>query len=136
MSEKKNIADSIQMLSANLSDTARVSEWAELMGYECPKKFARKFLHYFLVRPQKILEYVRLKSIANELRNSKRKNFEIARNHGIADEIALNKFVNYHIGCSPRALKKMSDRKVNRKLENLVVDGVEPRVEKFGSKIR
>lgn len=136
MREKKNISDSIEVLSTNLSSTARVAEWAELMGYNCPKKFARKFLHYYSVRPQKILEYVRLKSIAGQLREGRYKNFEIARNHGIADEIALNKFVNYHIGCSPRDLKKMSDRTVRRKLEKLVVNGVVKRVEKFGSKIR
>lgn len=136
MREKKNIADSIEVLDANLSTTARVAEWAELMGYSCPKKFARKFLHYYSVRPQKILEYVRLKSIARQLRDGRYKNFEIARNHGITDEIALNKFVNYHIGCSPRDLKKMPDRTLRRKLEKIAMNGVVKRVEKFGSKIR
>ncbi len=135
MREKKNIADAIELLSANLSNIARVSEWAELMGYDCPKKFARKFLHYYSIRPQKILEYVRLKSIARQLREGECKNFEIARNHGIADEIALNKFVNYHIGCSPRDLKKMPDRMVKKRLEKLIKNGVVKRVEKFGSKV-
>lgn len=136
MREKKKITDAIEVLTINLSNTARVSEWAELMGYNCPKKFARKFLLYYSVRPQKILEYVRLKSIARQLRDGECKNFEIARNHGIADEIALNKFVNYHIGCSPRDVKKMPDRKLKKKLEKIVVNGVMNRVEKFGSKIR
>jgi len=28
-----------------------VEDWAELMGYNCPKKFARTFLRYYSVRP-------------------------------------------------------------------------------------
>lgn len=136
MREIVEIDHSVTLLRANLSNTARVSEWANLMGYSCPKRFARKFLHYYSVRPQKVLEYVRLKSIARQLHDGDCKNFEIARNHGIADEIALNKFVNYHIGCSPRALKRMSERAIRRKLEKLVMNEAVKEIEKFGSKIR
>jgi methylphosphotriester-DNA--protein-cysteine methyltransferase len=77
------------------------------MGYNCPKRFARMFLRHYSTRPQKILESVRIKSIANQLRDGRWSNFEIARAHGIADEIALNKFVNYHLGCSPTVLKRL-----------------------------
>lgn len=124
MREKVNISDSIEQLSTNFSNTARVAEWAELMGYNCPKKFARKFLRHYSVRPQKILKYMRLKSIARQLRDGEYTNFEIARNHGIADEIALNKFVNYHLNCSPRKLKKMPVQTVKKKLERLITNGV------------
>ena len=111
-SQDQRIANAIEELEANLSQTARVEEWAKLMGYKCPKKFARKFLRYYSVRPKKMLEYIRLKEITSHLRNGRSTNFEIARRHGIPDEIALNKFINYHVGCSPSDVKKMTDKQV------------------------
>jgi methylphosphotriester-DNA--protein-cysteine methyltransferase len=88
------------------------------MGYNCPKKFARKFLRHYYERPQSYLTYIRLKSIVDNLRRGRRSNFQIAIEHGIPDEIALNKFVNYHMGCSPTCVKNMSDKEVGAKLEN------------------
>jgi transcriptional regulator GlxA family with amidase domain len=124
MRDTQQISASIKKLEANLSQTARVEEWAELMGYKCPKKFARKFLRYYSVRPIKMLEFIRLRSIACQLRQGLYSNFEIARNHGIPDEIALNKFVNYHLGCSPSMVKRLSENQLEEKLK------------KFGSSIR
>jgi transcriptional regulator GlxA family with amidase domain len=124
MRDTQQISASIKKLEANLSQTARVEEWAELMGYNCPKKFARKFLRYYSVRPIKMLEYIRLKSITHYLCQGEYSNFEIARLHGIPDEIALNKFVNYHMGCSPSEIRKLSGEQLAEKIE------------KFGSKIR
>jgi transcriptional regulator GlxA family with amidase domain len=120
----QEISNAIEELKANLSNTSRVEDWAELMGYNCPKKFARRFLRYYSVRPIIMLEYIRLGSITSQLRKSSLSNFEIARQHGIPDEIALNKFINYHIGCSPTEIKRMSDEQFR------------VRIEKFGSKIR
>jgi transcriptional regulator GlxA family with amidase domain len=120
----QEISNAIEELKANLSNTSRVEDWAELMGYNCPKKFARRFLRYYSVRPIIMLEYIRLESITSQLRKSSLSNFEIARQHGIPDEIALNKFINYHIGCSPTEIKRMSDEQFR------------VRIEKFGSKIR
>jgi methylphosphotriester-DNA--protein-cysteine methyltransferase len=109
MIETVEIDRSVSLLRANLSKTARVSEWADLMGYNCPKRFARNFLRHYAARPQKILEYVRIKSITKQLRDGSFSNFEIARAHGISDEIALNKFINYHLGCSPTMVKHLTD---------------------------
>jgi len=120
----QHLSNAIEVLEANLSKTARVEEWAELMGYHCPRKFAQSFLRQYSVRPIKMMEYIRLTSIACQLRNGNASNFEIARNHGIPDEIALNKFVNYHFGCSPRQVKVMPEKQLEEKLK------------KFGSKIR
>lgn len=128
MGEVLRISHAVAVLETNLSEIARVVEWAELMGYDCPKKFARKFLRYYQIRPQKMLEYIRLKSVLKQLREGRYTNFEIARNHGIPDEIALNKFVNYHIGCSPRKLKMMSSLHLSKKMNGLE--------EKMGSNIR
>lgn len=129
MRETVEIDRSVHVLRANLSKTARVSEWAELMGYKCPKRFARLFLRHYEMRPQKILESVRIKSIANQLRAGKWSNFEIARAHGIPDEVALNKFVNYHLGCSPTRVKEMSDVQLLKMLKEIyfevyVVEGI------------
>jgi methylphosphotriester-DNA--protein-cysteine methyltransferase len=124
MEVKRDISESVEVLRSNLNQAARVSEWAELMGYNCPKKFARQFLRHYYERPQSYLTYIRLKSIVEDLRKGHQSNFRIAIEHGIPDEIALNKFVNYHMGCSPTCVKNMSDNEMRVKLEN------------FGSKVR
>jgi len=113
----QELSNAIEELEANLSDTSRVEDWAELMGFKCPKKFARRFLRIYSVRPIRMLEYIRLKSITRQLRKSSLSNFEIARQHGIPDEIALNKFINYHIGCSPTKIKRMSDEQLRERFE-------------------
>jgi transcriptional regulator GlxA family with amidase domain len=128
MGEYVDISNSLDVLQSNLSKTARVSEWAELMGYNCPRKFSRRFIRYYYVRPQKMLEYIRIKSILDDLVEGDKSNFEIAREHGIPDEIGLNKFVNYHLGCSPTDLKKMPDDSLKEKLNE--------KAEILGSKIR
>ena len=127
MGEYVDISNSLNVLRENLSRAARVSEWAELMGYNCPKKFSRRFVRYYYVRPQKMLEYVRIKSILSDLRKGDCSNFEIARKHGIPDEIALNKFVHYHLDCSPSDLKRMAAERFEKKLKM--------KAEKLGSKI-
>jgi transcriptional regulator GlxA family with amidase domain len=119
MSQSQEISYAIDQLEANLSHTARVEEWAELMGYNCPKKFARMFLRHYSVRPIKVLEYIRLKSIINQLRKGSQSNFKIAREHGIPDEIALNKFVNYHLGCSPSYIKRMDEDQLKEKFSEI-----------------
>lgn len=122
MRETVKIDRSVSILRANLSKTARVSEWADLMGYNCPKQFARMFLRHYETRPQKILESVRIKSITNQLREGRWSNFEIARAHGIADEIALNKFINYHLGCSPTEVKQFSAIKMEEIMQEVEVE--------------
>ncbi len=124
MRDRLNIADSIIILKSNLENTARVAEWAELMGYSNPKRFARKFLRHFSVRPQTCLKCIRLESILTSLRNDNTSNFEIARKYGIPDEIALNKYINYHLHCSPSQVKCMPEKQLQEK------------VEKLGSKVR
>lgn len=124
MGDKKNISESVEVLIANLSEVVSVYEWAQLMGYACPKKFARHFLRHYSVRPQSYLKYIRLKNISRDLRKSNQSNFEIARKYGVLDEIALNKYINYHLNCSPSEIKAMQENQLREKME------------KFGSKIR
>ncbi len=124
MRGKTRIASASEILQQNIENVVQVGEWARLMGYECPKKFARQFLRHYSVRPQTYLKYLRLKHISTDLRNENRSNFEVARKYGIPDEIALNKFINYHLNCSPTDLKSMPQNQL------------EERVEKLGSNIR
>lgn len=124
MGEKKDISESVDILIKNLSKVVSVYDWAQIMGYTCPKKFARHFLRYHSVRPQTYLKYIRLKKISHDLRKSNQSNFEIARKYGVLDEIALNKYINYHLNCSPTEIKVMQESKLKEKME------------KFGSKIK
>lgn len=117
--EPKGISEAVSVLQQNLINIARVEEWAYLMGYSNPKKFSRKFLQYYSVRPGRILKYIRLRSISSQLRKKKSSNFEVARSHSIPDEKALNKFTNYHIGCSPSELKAMPEELLEQELEKL-----------------
>lgn len=114
-----DISKSIDKLDSNLTEVARVAEWADLMGYQSPKKFSRRFLRHYSTRPNQVLNYIRLKSISKLLRGTGMSNFEIAQKHGIPDEKGLNKFVNYHLGCSPSKIKKMPEKNLNTKLEKL-----------------
>lgn len=124
----QQISRAIEELALNLFNTARVDEWAERMGYSCPKKFARNFLRHYAVRPKKVLDYMRLESICKQLRAKQTSNFNIARQHGILDEIALNKFINYHLGCSPNELKKMESEEVRERLDQILDGTVQERL--------
>jgi transcriptional regulator GlxA family with amidase domain len=122
--ESNHISESIETLNANLRQVAQVGEWADLMGYQNPKKFSRRFLRHYAIRPCRMLVAIRLKSIYKQLQADSYSNFEIARRHSLPDEKALNKFVNYHLGCCPSQLEAMTE------------DSFKEKMEKFGSEIR
>jgi methylphosphotriester-DNA--protein-cysteine methyltransferase len=56
MEVRRDISESVHILQSNLNQAARVSEWANLMGYKCPKKFAQQFLRHYYERPQAYLK--------------------------------------------------------------------------------
>lgn len=105
------------VLKENLDTVARVSEWSRLVKIHPTKKFSRYFLRYYRIRPQKAMNVIRLKSIVVELKKKEKSNFEIAIAHSISDEIALNKFIKYHFGCSPTKLRALPTHLINNKLE-------------------
>ncbi len=120
----QQISTAIERLEPNLSQIARVSEWSTLMGYDNPQKFAYQFLRHFRVRPLKVLDYKRLKSIVRQLRSDRKySNLEIAHAHSLPDEKALNNFIKYHLHYPPSLIRKMSDRELQE------------RFKKFGNKI-
>ncbi len=119
--KKTHISRSLEVLDANLFKIAQVEEWAGLMGYTDTKKFSREFLRYYLIRPCRVLNFLRLKSIYTQLKLNKYSNFQIALHHSLPDEKALNKYVKYHLGCCPRELKLMRMEEASDKLKNSVV---------------
>lgn len=118
--KQNTIHNAVDELKSNLTDVARVFEWADLMGYEDPKRFSEKFLRHYGVRPQKIMELIRLESIIRFLRSEQQfSNFRIARMHSLPCEKTLNNFTNYHTGHSPTRLKNMPEEEVMKLLEDL-----------------
>lgn len=118
--QKLKIHHAVSELKSNLTEVARVFEWADLMGYEDPKRFSEKFLRHYGVRPQKIMELVRLESIIRYLRSSEDySNIKIARLHSLPCEKTLNNFTNYHADYSPTDLKNMPQETIDRLMENL-----------------
>lgn len=116
----QKLHNAVEELRANLTDVARVFEWADLMGYEDPKRFSEKFLRHFGVRPQKIMELIRLESIIRSLRSEEDySNYKIARMHSLPCEKTLNNFTNYHTGYSPTALKEKSSEEIGDLMEDL-----------------
>lgn len=116
----QKLHNAVEELRANLTDVARVFEWADLMGYEDPKRFSEKFLRHFGVRPQKIMELIRLESIIRSLRSEEDySNYKIARMHSLPCEKTLNNFTNYHTGYSPTALKMKSSKEIGDLMEDL-----------------
>lgn len=112
------IKKAVDHLVDNLDTVARVGEWATLMGYSNAKKFSRHYLKCFQHRPSEKLEEVRLNSVVQQLRDSKRKsNLQIAWEHSFPDEKSLYNFVKYHLGCSPTQIKCMSDIQIADRLE-------------------
>src|SRR6056297_2679384 len=116
----QTLHNAVEELMANLTEVARVFEWADLMGYEDPKRFSEKFLRYYGVRHQKIMELVRLESIIRYLRSAEGySNYKVARLHSLPCEKTLNNFTNYHAGYSPTALKHKSREEVDSLMEEL-----------------
>jgi AraC-like DNA-binding protein len=116
--KRLEITKAIELLTSNLSEIARVDEWANYMGYKSPQRFGHKFIRQFKVRPCKMMIYIRLSSISEYLRsNNDLSNFEIAIAHSLPDEKALNSFTKYHLGCSPTRIKCMPIKELENKME-------------------
>jgi len=116
----KPISKAVQELRAHQPDIARVYEWSNLMGYETPKKFARAFLRHYGKRPKRVMDRMRLARIVRHLRSSPESaNFKIARAHGLPDDNALNKYINYHLNCSPSDVITMPDDEFGQLMEKI-----------------
>lgn len=111
-SGKKPIKYAIDELEANLATTARIYEWAELMGYENPKLFARHFIRQFHRRPSEVLTEVRLGSLIEQLRMNDSSCLEVALEHSLPDEKALYNYFKRHLDCSPTEVQAMTEQEL------------------------
>lgn len=106
MEKKKPIEQAEQIARNNLKEIRTVTEWAEEMGYECPKYFSRNFKRHFGIPPKPKLVEFRIEKfyeIVNE--NPHVSCFEIGFELGIGDEKDLNRYIKKHTGRPPTEWK-------------------------------
>lgn len=115
---KKPIQDAVKELKINLDKVARVYEWAELMGYKNSKLFSSHFLKHYRCLPSGVLKQVRLLSIITMLQSDKSCR-EVAWEHSLPHEKALNNYTNYHLGISPRGIKSLPPNKLEEIVKKL-----------------
>lgn len=91
-----------RIAKANLSQLHNVDEWSDLMEYESSKYFSRKYRNQHGKRPKKALIQMKVDRFKELIDyESELNNYTIARKIGLADEIALYKFIKRHTGKSP-----------------------------------
>ena len=111
---------SLQTAEEFLMEIGTVTEWAEKMGYDNPKKFSIHFREYFGQRPLKVLNTLRLIKAIELLASTDQTVFEIGHYElNIGDEKRLYQFVKYHICYSPREIRDMNKREVSNLIEIL-----------------
>jgi transcriptional regulator GlxA family with amidase domain len=115
------IEQAIHLLESNLDWIARVTEWAEAMGYRSHKNFRRVFVRYYQINPGKVLTAVRLIHIMECLEKDEQKSGnEIAWQHSMKDHNELYAFVKYHTGYSPTNIKEMEPGKRRELINKLI----------------
>jgi AraC-like DNA-binding protein len=103
----EEIENSKEALRNKIRDIRTVCEWAEEMGYEDPKYFARVFRSKYGVGPKEALVKIRINRwIECILQDPEQKNYSSAREVGLKDEVALNKYLKQYTGKTPTQLKK------------------------------
>jgi AraC-like DNA-binding protein len=104
MDEINNLEEA---LKKKIRDIRTVSEWAEEMGYSNPKYFARVFRSQYGMGPKEALVRIRINSwIDCILKNPDEKNYCTAREIGLNDEVALNKYIKQYTGKTPTQMKR------------------------------
>jgi len=122
---KEPMEKALQVAQKNLKEIRTVTEWAERMGYERPKKFSRTFRTYYGERPLKILNTMKCIKAIELLTATDKTVYEIGWCElGIGDEKPFHQYLTYHTEYSPSEIRGMKNGKVNKL------------VEKLGSKIR
>ena len=117
---KKPMESALQIARENLKKIRMVTEWATVMGYDCPKKFARKFKNHFGERPLKVLNLLKLIKAIQLLRATDKKVYEIGCCElCIGDEKRFYQFIKYHTDYSPREIRDMADTEVIKIVEKL-----------------
>jgi len=96
----------LQVARGNLKEIRTVTEWAEKMGYECPKYFSRRFKKYYTVSPKPKLVELRIEKFHQFIKeNTALSCFEIGLELGIGDEKDLNRYIKKFTGKPPTEWK-------------------------------
>ena len=103
----EEIENSKRVLRKKIRDIRTVSEWAEEMGFSDPKYFARVFRAKQGIGAKKTLVKIRINTWINCIsKNPDQKNYCTAREIGLKDEVALNKYIKQYTGKTPTQLKR------------------------------
>ncbi|WP_390300908.1 helix-turn-helix domain-containing protein [Gracilimonas halophila] len=99
--------NALQIAQENLKEIRTVTEWAEKMGYNCPKYFSRNFKRLHGTPPkQKLIEF-RIEKFHEIVKENPQKScFEIGFELGVGDEKDLNRYIRKHTGRPPTEWKK------------------------------
>ena|SRR5690554_4251333 len=102
--EKMPINRAIEVLQGNLKEICTVADWAKFMGYNSPKYFSRKIRNHWEIRPLPLITQIKIrkfKLLIIEDSIEFKKNYSIAKELGLKDEIALYKYIKRNTGKSP-----------------------------------
>lgn len=92
-SAKNRLADARQLLLSNLNEIDTISEWADLVGYGCAKKFSADYRNRYKKRPKKdMINYKLNKAIELIKSNPEQSLYEVALKIGKKDEKSLHAF--------------------------------------------
>lgn len=110
----------LQIARANLKEIRTVTEWAERMGYNNPKRFSSEFRDHFGERPMKILNILSSIKAIELLTTTDKTVYEIGYFElGIGDEKPFCQFMKYHVGYSPRKIRAIKNGEVGKLMEKL-----------------
>ncbi len=102
------MVNALEIARENLKEIRTVTEWAEKMGYDCPKYFSRRFKKYYGVPPKRKLVELRIEKFLELIReDSGISCFEIGLKLGIGDEKDLNEYIRYNTNKCPRWWKNI-----------------------------
>ena len=100
------IENALRVLKHKIHKIRTVQEWSEEMGYKDAKYFARLFRRNFGYTCKEGMIKVRVEKFIDCIqKNPNQKNYSCARDMGLPDEIALNKYLRKHVGKNPTQFK-------------------------------
>ncbi|MEX0724483.1 MAG: helix-turn-helix domain-containing protein [Gracilimonas sp.] len=93
----------LRVAREKLKEIRTVTEWAEKMGYECPKYYSNRFKRQYGLSPKPKLVVLRIEKFQKLIKEKPELScYEIALQLGLEDEKVLNKYIKTHTGKAPR----------------------------------
>ncbi|MFA5669689.1 MAG: helix-turn-helix domain-containing protein [Balneolaceae bacterium] len=103
---KQPMEQAEKIARANIKSIRTVSEWAQWMGYENPKYFARVFKKIYSVSPKTRLVQIRIEAFHLLIKGYPDiSSYEIGQELGLGDEHDLNKYIKRHTKSPPTKWK-------------------------------